>query len=248
MSNTNTNVLELFAQFLLILIQNNPFSLDIIENMVLGNDYNKKWNNDYTSKEGIRDKLREAAQSQTPLKPRIEEAQKKLQIQVAKLEGISSKMQEKDKVIFNRIVIAMQNHDSHYGKLLSGELSQIRKTNKMVNSAKLAFEQIQLRLNTMTELGDVVVTLSPAMSVIKGIQGGLKTMLPEADQSFGQISELLGGIMSGSSQIPTVEIGSRDLTFDEEALKIIEEASAIVEEDTRDKFPDLPLSSPADRT
>jgi division protein CdvB (Snf7/Vps24/ESCRT-III family) len=85
------------------------------------------------------------------------------------------------------------------------------------------------------------------MSVIKGIQGGLKTMLPEADQSFGQISELLGGIMSGSSQIPTAEIGSKDLTFDEEAIKIIEEASAIVEEDTRDKFPDLPLSSPADR-
>jgi len=212
--------------------------------MVFGDS--KKWNNNAQS-ESIRDKLREAAQSQTPLKPRIEEAQKKLQIQISKLDSISFKLQEKDKVIFNRIVNAMQNHDSHYGKLLSGELSQIRKTNKMVNSAKLAFEQIQLRLNTMTELGDVVVTLSPAMSVIKGIQGGLKTMLPEADQSFGQISELLGGIMSGSSQIPTVEIGSRDLTFDEEAFKIIEEASAIVEEDTRDKFPDLPLSSPADR-
>ena len=212
--------------------------------MVFGDS--KKWNNNAQS-ESIRDKLREAAQSQTPLKPRIEEAQKKLQIQISKLDSISFKLQEKDKVIFNRIVNAMQNHDSHYGKLLSGELSQIRKTSKMVNSAKLAFEQIQLRLNTMTELGDVVVTLSPAMSVIKGIQGGLKTMLPEADQSFGQISELLGGIMSGSSQIPTVEIGSRDLSFDEEAVKIIEEASAIVEEDTRDKFPDLPLSSPADR-
>jgi division protein CdvB (Snf7/Vps24/ESCRT-III family) len=206
----------------------------------------KKWNNNAQS-ESIRDKLREVTQSQTPLKPRIEEAQRKLQIQISKLDAISSKMQEKDKVIFNRIVNAMQNHDSHYAKVLSGELSQIRRTNKMVNSAKLAFEQIQLRLNTMTELGDVVVTLSPAMSVIKGIQSGLKTMLPEADQSFGQISELLGGIMSGSSQIPTTEIGSRDLTFSEEAIKIMEEASAIVEEDTRDKFPDLPLSSPVDR-
>jgi division protein CdvB (Snf7/Vps24/ESCRT-III family) len=212
--------------------------------MVFGDD--KKWNNNAQS-ESIRDKLREVTQSQTPLKPRIEEAQRKLQIQISKLDAISSKMQEKDKIIFSRIVNAMQNHDSHYAKVLSGELSQIRRTNKMVNSAKLAFEQIQLRLNTMTELGDVVVTLSPAMSVIKGIQGGLKTMLPEADQSFGQISELLGGIMSGSSQIPTAEIGSKDLTFDEEAIKIIEEASAIVEEDTRDKFPDLPLSSPADR-
>jgi division protein CdvB (Snf7/Vps24/ESCRT-III family) len=73
--------------------------------MVFGSsDYNKKWNNDHTSKEGIRDKLREAAQSQTPLKPRIEEAQKKLQIQVAKLDGMSSKMQHKDRVIFGRIV------------------------------------------------------------------------------------------------------------------------------------------------
>jgi division protein CdvB (Snf7/Vps24/ESCRT-III family) len=211
--------------------------------MVFGDG--KKWNNNAQS-ESIRDKLREVTQSQTPLKPRIEEAQRKLQIQISKLDAISSKMQEKDKVIFNRIVNAMQNHDSHYAKVLSGELSQIRRTNKMVNSAKLAFEQIQLRLNTMTELGDVVVTLSPAMSVIKGIQSGLKTMLPEADQSFGQISELLGGIMSGSSQIPTTEIGSRDLTFSEEAVKIMK-ASAIVEEDTRDKFPDLPLSSPVDR-
>jgi division protein CdvB (Snf7/Vps24/ESCRT-III family) len=212
--------------------------------MVFGDG--KKWNNNAQS-ESIRDKLREVTQSQTPLKPRIEEAQRKLQVQISKLDAISSKMQEKDRVIFNRIVNAMQNHDSHYAKVLSGELSQIRRTNKMVNSAKLAFEQIQLRLNTMTELGDVVVTLSPAMSVIKGIQSGLKTMLPEADQSFGQISELLGGIMSGSSQIPTTEIGSRELTFSGEAVKIMEEASAIVEEDTRDKFPDLPLSSSADR-
>jgi division protein CdvB (Snf7/Vps24/ESCRT-III family) len=212
--------------------------------MVFGDS--KKWNNNAQS-ESIRDKLREAAQSQTPLKPRIEEAQKKLQIQISKLDSISFKLQEKDKVIFNRIVNAMQNHDRHYGKLLSGELSQIRKTNKMVNSAKLAFEQIQLRLNTMTELGDVVVTLSPAMSVIKGIQGGLKTMLPEADQSFGQISELLGGIMSGSSQMASssemVGTGASSISLDEEAVDIMQEANAIVEENTRGKFPDLQLST-----
>jgi division protein CdvB (Snf7/Vps24/ESCRT-III family) len=211
-------------------------------------DNHNKWNyNNRSNGETLKDKLVEAAKPQAPLKPRIEEAQRKLQIQISKLEGMSSKMEEKDKVIFNRIVNAMQNHDSHYGKLLSGELSQIRKTNKMVNSAKLAFEQIQLRLNTMTELGDVVVTLSPAMSVIKGIQGGLKTMLPEADQSFGQISELLGGIMSGSSQMASssemVGAGVSSISLDEEAVDIMQEASAIVEENTRGKFPDLQLST-----
>jgi division protein CdvB (Snf7/Vps24/ESCRT-III family) len=210
--------------------------------MVLGTDSNKKWDIDYSQKEGIRDKLREAAQSQAPLKPRIEEAQRKLQIQIAKLEGMSSKMEQKDKMIFSRIVKAMQNHDSHYGKLLSGELSQIRKMIKMIDSAKAAFEQIQLRLNTMTELGDVVVTLSPAMNAIKGIQGGLSSMMPQADQSFGQISDLLGNIMTDSNQTPTAGLDSSSIKLDEEAIDILQEATSLVEENTRDKLPDLPLS------
>ncbi|HEX6029000.1 MAG TPA: hypothetical protein VFY64_08180, partial [Nitrososphaeraceae archaeon] len=126
-----------------------------------------------------------------------------------------------------------------YAKILSNELSQIRKMNKMVSSAKLALEQIQLRLNTITELGDVVITLSPAMSVIKGIQGGLSSMMPEADQSFGQISDLLGSIMADSGQIPTAEIGA-STGLNEDSMKIIEEASAIVEQNMKDKFPDLP--------
>jgi division protein CdvB (Snf7/Vps24/ESCRT-III family) len=210
--------------------------------MVLGSDSNKKWDNDYSQKEGIRDKLREAAQSQAPLKPRIEEAQRKLQIQIAKLEGMSSKMEQKDKMIFSRIVKAMQNHDSHYGKLLSGELSQIRKMIKMIDSAKAAFEQIQLRLNTMTELGDVVVTLSPAMNAIKGIQGGLSSMMPQADQSFGQISDLLGNIMTDSNQTPTTGLDSSSIKLDEEAIDILQEVTSLVEEKTRDKLPDLPLT------
>jgi division protein CdvB (Snf7/Vps24/ESCRT-III family) len=210
--------------------------------MVLGSDSNKKWNNDYSQKEGFRDKLREAAQSQAPLKPRIEEAQRKLQIQIAKLEGMSSKMEQKDNMIFSRIVKAMQNHDSHYGKLLSGELSQIRKMIKMIDSAKAALEQIQLRLNTMTELGDVVVTLSPAMNAIKGIQGGLSSMMPQADQSFGQISDLLGNIMTDSNQTPTAGLDSSSIKLDEEAIDILQEATSLVEENTRDKLPDLPSS------
>jgi division protein CdvB (Snf7/Vps24/ESCRT-III family) len=214
--------------------------------MSFGNKWNKQQGDSVS--ESVRNKILEGVKPQAPLKPRIEEARGKLQMQVTKLETISTKMQEKDKLIFGRIVTAMQNHDSRYAKLLSNELSQIRRMNKMVNSAKLALEQIQLRLNTMTELGDVVITLSPAMSVIKGIQGGLSSMMPHADQSFGQISDLLGNIMSGTGQIPSPEISSGTLSLDDEAIKIIEEATAVVEENTRDKFPDLPTQSTESRT
>jgi division protein CdvB (Snf7/Vps24/ESCRT-III family) len=189
--------------------------------------------------ESVGHKLLEGIKPQAPLKPRIEEAQKKLHMQIARLDAISSRMQEKDKLIFKRVVLAMQSHDSSHAKVLSGELSQIRKMNKMVTSAKLALEQIQLRLNTMTELGDVVVTLSPAMSVIKGLQNGLSGMMPEADQSFGQISELLGNIMTDSGQIPNSEIANFN-TINEDTAQIMEEASAVVEMNMKNEFPDLP--------
>jgi division protein CdvB (Snf7/Vps24/ESCRT-III family) len=189
--------------------------------------------------ESVGHKLLEGIKPQAPLKPRIEEAQKKLHMQISRLDAIASRMQEKDKLIFKRVVLAMQSHDSSHAKVLSGELCQIRKMNKMVTSAKLALEQIQLRLNTMTELGDVVVTLSPAMSVIKGLQSGLSGMMPEADQSFGQISELLGNIMTDSGQIPNSEIANFN-TINEDTAQIMEEASAVVEMNMKSKFPDLP--------
>jgi division protein CdvB (Snf7/Vps24/ESCRT-III family) len=212
--------------------------------------FNKRWvkptNNEGVANKLLENKFMDNIKSPIPLKPKIEDAQKKLQLQISKLDGISNKMNEKDHLIFKRIVYAMQNHDSQYAKVLSNELSQIRKMNKMVSSAKLAMEQIQLRLNTITELGDVVVTLTPAMSVIKGIQGGLSSMMPEADQSFGQISDLLSNIMNDSSQIPNTEISGTGM-ISEDSMKILEDASMVVEQSMKDKFPDLPSSSEIDQ-
>jgi hypothetical protein len=79
------------------------------------------------------------------------------------------------------------------------------------------------------------------MAAMKGIQGGLSSMMPQADQSFGQISELLGGIMTESGQMPTADLGGVT-ELNEESMKIIEEASALLEVNTKSKFPDLPFS------
>jgi division protein CdvB (Snf7/Vps24/ESCRT-III family) len=199
--------------------------------------FNTKWIRPQAESVGI--KILENIKPQPPLKPKIEEAQKKLQLQISKLDNLSIKMDNKDQLIFKRVVQAVQNHEIQYAKVLSAELAQIRKMSKMVNSAKLALEQIHLRLNTITELGDVVVTLSPAMSVIKSIQNGLTSMMPEADHSLSQISDLLGGILADSAQIPAAEINNSK-AMSEDSIKIIEEATAIVEQSMKEKFPDLP--------
>ena len=63
--------------------------------------FKDKWNK--TQSENMAVKILESIKSQTPLKPRIEEAQKKLEMQITKLGSISGKIVEKDQLIFKRI-------------------------------------------------------------------------------------------------------------------------------------------------
>ena len=183
-----------------------------------------------------------------PLKPRIEQAQRKLQLQVARLDTVSSKLRERDQELFRKVVAAVQQHDMQYSAVLSNELSQIRKIGKMVNHAKLALEQIQIRLSTITELGDVVVVLNPAMAVVKNVRSGLVGMMPEVDSEMEEISQLLSGILVESAQVPNSSLPLTHDATDNDAQSILDEAASIVENSVKDKLPDLPTTMQKEKT
>ncbi len=173
-----------------------------------------------------------------PLRPRIELAKKQLQLQINSLDAILQKLKSKDQQLFRKIVESIQKRDTQYSIILSNELAQIRKTIKMVNRSKLALEQVNIRLSSITELGDVVVTLSPAMAVVKNVRAGLSTMIPEADNEMKQLSDTLGSILIDAGQV-----GGYTIHFDsanEEATKIMEEAALIAESSIDDKLPNIP--------
>lgn len=177
-----------------------------------------------------------------PLKSRIEQAQRKLQLQVARLDTVSSKLRERDQALFRRIVSAVQQHDMQYSALLSNELSQIRKISKMVSHAKLGLEQIQIRMSTITELGDVVVALNPAMAVVKNVRSGLVGMVPQVDSEMEEISQLLSGILVESAQVPNSSVPLANSVNDTDAQSILDEAASIVENSVKAKIPDLPAT------
>jgi len=177
--------------------------------------------------------------SESPLKNKIDDAQNKLQFQVNKLGVITDKLQKKQDVVFHKIVEAQRSNNHTYARAYAIELAEIRKMNNMVNNAKLSMEQIQIRLNTVSELGDVVVTLSPCMSIIKGLGVSIGGIMPEAAASMQDLSNCLGSVMSKSS------IGSHDtmITNDgnAETLAILEEAHAVIEGQTQNSIPEVPI-------
>ena len=179
---------------------------------------------------------------EAPLKNRLDVAQKKLQLQITRLGEIDSKLKTKHDAIFEKIVDSKKSNNETYAKVYANELAEIRKMKNMVSNAKLSMEQVQLRLNTVSELGDVVVTLSPCMSLIKGLSTSLGDIMPSAAASMQDLSNMLGDIVSGSSVTHDGSVGITEATSSD-ALSILKEAEAVVEGNIRSSMPEPPVTT-----
>lgn len=200
---------------------------------MISNSWNK------TEGASISQKVIDKVKPDEPLKNKIDFAQKKLQFQISKLDGINQKLGKKHDVIFEKIVNAQRNNKNGYAQAYAGELAQVRKMKNMVSGAKLSMEQVKLRLDTVSELGDVVVTLSPCMSIIKGLAPSLNGIMPEANASMQDLSSILGDVMSGSSMGVADNMNVSQET-NADTLAILEEAHSVIAGQTKSSIPDIP--------
>jgi len=192
-------------------------------------------------KPGISEKFNDVIKPKGALKPRVQTAIKKLSLQISKLDNMLTKLNERDAKIFQRIVEATQQHDTQKSKVLSNELAEIRKVSKILGSARIALERIELRLTTFNDLGDTVVTIMPTMGLMKNLKTSLGKVMPGAEQEIGQMADMLGGFMTDS--FAGDGAFGIDETTNMESDKILQEAAAVAENSTGDLFPSVPTST-----
>ena len=190
---------------------------------------------------GISEKISDTVKPKGPLKPRVENAIKKLQLQIKKLDSMLTNLQERDGKLFQRIVEATQNHDTQTSKVLGNELAEVRKVTKILSSARIALEQIELRLTTSRDLGDTVVAIMPTMGLMKNLRSSLGKIMPGAEQEINQMGEMLGGFMTESFSGDAAF--GMDETTNSESEKILKEAAAVAESSTGQLFPSVPTNS-----
>jgi len=208
----------------------------------LSERFAKKWET-RRNDQPFSDRIKDTVKPPGPLKPRLDFAVRRIELQVQKLDQATDRFGQRDKAIFARIVDAYTKHDTSRANVFANELAEVRKMERLIINARLALEQIVLRLRTVSELGDVVYTLGPAVGVLRSVRAGLVSVFPEAENELGEIGNMLSGIMIEAGQ------GSgMTLNFDavnEDASKILTEAATVAEQKIKDKFPDLPAGMPA---
>jgi division protein CdvB (Snf7/Vps24/ESCRT-III family) len=181
-------------------------------------------------------KVKDRLTPSNPLRPRIEIAERKIKIQMSRMEIALSRISDRDAYIFRKVVLALQRQDPQRASIYANELSEVRKLGLLVTQAKLALHQVVLRLNTVRDLGDAVTVISPILSVVKNVGSNLSYIIPEAQGEIGEISNILSDVLVDAGEISgNTYINTK--STNEEADKILVEASTLAEKRMNELFP-----------
>jgi division protein CdvB (Snf7/Vps24/ESCRT-III family) len=185
----------------------------------------------------ITSKIKNIGKPDESLKQQIRTVTQRIDVQTRKLDTAVKRFENRDASLFKRVVKALSERDTARANVFASELSEVRKVEKMLMHASLALESVSMRLNTVSELGDLVTVLAPATSVLNNIRSGMSTVFPEASQELDNIGGLLSEIVTSTNQSTgmPVNIG----TANAEAEKILEEAELAAEKKLREQFPEV---------
>jgi division protein CdvB (Snf7/Vps24/ESCRT-III family) len=184
----------------------------------------KKDHLDYTKK-----KLEE------PTKPRIESVINKTELQISKLDAKIAKMKGREEDVFSKIVDAVKTRNTTYAKILSNELAQLRKNQRILNQARKALEQVSMRISTIHDLDEIMEILKPAMSPVKGLKSDFQRLVPSTDTELNYMQMLTNSILSDSKQNNEIDIINMNIggsSENNDTDQIMKEASAALEEHT----------------
>jgi len=182
-------------------------------------------------------KIKDAGKPSQGLKKQISTVLQRIEVQKQKLNNAQSRFEKRDVALFKRTVKALSERDTMRANVLAGELAEIRKVEKMLMHASLALESVSLRLNTVSELGDVVTVLAPAAGVLNNIRSGMSGVFPEAGRELEDIGTLLTDIVSTTHQDTGVPVNIRTASL--EAEKILEEAETAAERKLKAQLPEV---------
>ncbi len=161
----------------------------------------------------------------------------RIDLQTKTLDNAVKRFQSRDTEIFNDVVKAMSKRDGARANILATELSEIRKVEKMLTHTSIALQSVSMRLNTVSEIGDLVTILSPAKSLLNNISQEMSSILPEASQELGNIGSLLSEIVTTTNQSTdiSVDIGKAN----PEAEEILAEAELLAAKKLEEQLPEV---------
>ncbi|MEB3760072.1 MAG: Snf7 family protein [Desulfurococcales archaeon] len=200
-------------------------------------DWAKGWKNT-PKRNTIGKKVKELVNPPGPVRQQIINAIYKIANQINKLDYSLNKLQTYDRQLFEKTVNSLVEGDKTRAAMFAGELAEIRKMAKIILTVRYALEKVKIRLETALIVGDMHANLAPAVVALKQVAGYLKGMMPDVFAELMEVDETLQ--LSMMQTVAAVPDMMSTAVVNEEAQKILRDASIVAEQRIKQQFPEIP--------
>jgi len=164
-----------------------------------------------------------------------------LRIQHNKLQQASFRLKERDRILFQTCINALNNKNKERAAICANELAEVRKLIKFLYNVELAIERVILRLETIKELSDIVVDLKPALKLLQSVSQQLFEVLPDVSSELSKVNEAISETLY-STKITVDESIIPVNRKTPEGEEIIKEVSGFLERKLVEELPEPPAT------
>ena len=177
-------------------------------------------------------------QHNTQLQNDLSSAAQVISNQITKLNKLSKKFDIMDTHFRKQIVQNIKVGNNVRAKALANELVNIHRIQHTTKNMVMSLEVVALRSTIIGEFAIIMDTINPTIDLIKDIERDISMVIPTAHEVLNEVTNASSEILNYNVN-PELKIS---MPIDEEALKILGEVEESVEEETRQKIPDIPAT------
>lgn len=177
-------------------------------------------------------------QHNTQLQNDLSSAAQVISNQITKLNKLSKKFVIMDTHFRKQIVQNIKVGNNARAKALANELVNIHRIQHTTKNMVMSLEVVALRSTIIGEFAIIMDTINPTIDLIKDIERDISMVIPTAHEVLNEVTNASSEILNYNVN-PELKIS---MPVDEEALKILGEVEESVEEETRQKIPDIPAT------
>lgn len=177
-------------------------------------------------------------QHNTQLQNDLSGAAQVISNQITKLNKLSKKFDIMDTHFRKQIVQNIKVGNNVRAKALANELVNVHRIQHTTKNMVMSLEVVALRSTIIGEFTIIMDTINPTIDLIKDIERDISMVIPTAHEVLSQVTNASSEILNFNVN-PELKIS---MPVDEEALKILGEVEESVEEETRQKLPDIPAT------
>ncbi len=174
------------------------------------------------------------------LKPKIASTIKQIEFHRRELETLRLRLDARRRALFDTTVKAMIAKDKSKANVYASEWTEVRKVGKVVYASELALTQVVLRLESISDVGDVMSHMSTAFKVLRKVNKTVQGIVPSLDQASDDINNTLTETMSEMGRVtPSINLNIRT----ESGEELVEEARRLAEQRAEEMKVNLGVSA-----